>query len=684
MRDTTEDDSADMEAHAQAGRAPHAAPAHSGHPAGRHEGHSVADFRRRFFVSLVFTVPVLVLSPELQAILGVPGIVSFPGRDVVLLALAAAIYLYGGWPFLRGLVREVRQRAPGMMTLVAVAITTSFAYSAAVVFGLKGASFFWELATLVDVMLLGHWIEMRSVGEASSALEALARLVPGLAHLRHADGSTEDVPVERLSVGDWVLVRPGEKVPADGDVVAGGSSVDESMLTGESRPVAKASGDRVIGGAINGEGSLTVNVTRTGADSFVAQVMELVRQAQAGKSRTQDLADRAAVWLTGLALGAGALTFLAWFLFAHSTLAFALERTVTVMVIACPHALGLAVPLVVAMSTGIAASSGLLVRNRTAFEDARRIRTVVFDKTGTLTEGRLGVTDVLVFDTSLTRERILDLAAAVEGDSEHPIARGIGAASGAGGLAVYGFRAIPGVGAEGDVEGLHVIVGSPAHFGSAGLRVPDAVRVDALADEGKTVVFVVLDGAVAAAVALADVVRPESKAAVASLKAMGVHAVMITGDDERVAAWVAREVGIDEYLAEVLPADKATRVRHIQTHGGITAMVGDGVNDAPALAQADVGIAIGSGTDVAIESADIVLVRSDPRDIPAIIGLSRASYRKMRQNLAWATGYNVVAIPLAAGVLYASGILLSPALGAVFMSVSTVVVAVNARLLRLP
>ncbi len=652
-------------------------------PGGRHAGHSVADFRRRFYISVALTVPILALTPEVQALLGFPNAISFPGRDFVLFALSGAVYVYGGMPFLKGFVREMRGRTPGMMTLIAVAITTAFVYSTLIVFGLPGMGFFWELATLVDIMLLGHWIEMRSVGEASQALEALAKLLPGEAHLLHDDGSTEDVPVEQLVAGNRILVRPGEKVPADGEIADGVSSMNESMLTGESKPIEKRPGEKVIGGAINGEGALTVIVRKTGADSFLAQVMELVRQAQESKSRTQDLADRAAFWLTIVALGGGAVTMLSWLAFGHKSLAFALERTVTVMVIACPHALGLAVPLVVAISTAIAAGNGLLIRSRGAFEDARKVRSIIFDKTGTLTEGRFGVTDVLVFEDTLSRERLLDLAAAVEGHSEHPIARGIADASSAT-LAVSDFRAILGVGAEGEVDGLGVKVVSPGYLRENGLAVPDQAKLDELSAEGKTVVFLLLDGAVAGAIGLADIIRPESKAAVATLKAMGVQTIMLTGDNKQVAAWVAREIGLDDFFAEVLPAEKASKVREVQARGLVTAMVGDGVNDAPALAQADIGIAIGAGTDVAIESADIVLVRSDPRDIPAIVALARVTYRKMIQNLAWATGYNVIAIPLAAGVLYRYGILLPPALGAVFMSVSTVVVAINARLLRLP
>ena len=657
----------------------HAAPAgaHDGHTAGRHAGHSVADFRRRFWVCLAFTIPVLALSPGLPL---VPGgrILTLPGADWILLALSTFLYIYGGMPFLKGLVRELGARTPGMMTLVAVAITTAYTYSAATVLGVAGMPFFWELATLIDIMLLGHWIEMRSVGEASKALESLARLMPSQAHRRLADGDTEDVPLESLQSGDIVLVRPGEKVPADGDVTEGASSVDESMLTGESVPVGKKPGDQVIGGSVNGEGALVVTVRRTGAESFLAQVVELVREAQESKSKTQDLADRAAMWLTLVALGGGALTFGTWMALGRP-LSYAMERAVTVMVIACPHALGLAIPLVVAMSTSLGAGSGLLVRDRMAFETARSLQAVVFDKTGTLTLGRFGVADVALW-ADMTREQLLGLAGSVEALSEHPIARAVADAAPAR-SEVSGFRAIPGKGAEGDVGGRHVVVASPGYAASEGVAVP-AGAVEALAEGGRTVIVVLVDGKAAGAIALADVVRPESAEAVRDLLAMGIEPIMLTGDSRAVAERVATQLGITRILAEVLPADKAATIGAVRAEGKVVAMVGDGVNDAPALASADVGIAIGAGTDVAVATADIVLVRSDPRAVVAAIGLSRATYRKMVQNLAWAAGYNVIAIPLAAGVLSGVGITLSPAVGGLLMSLSTVIVAINARTLR--
>lgn len=654
---------------------------HEAHAPGRHAGHSVADFARRFWVCLALTVPVIVLSPSVPKLFGIEPIV-FPGVDYLSFALASVIYFYGGWPFLKGLVREVRVRTPGMMTLIAVAITTAYAYSSTVVFGLAGEVFFWELATLIDIMLLGHWIEMRSVGGASKALEHLARLLPGEAHVMQPDGKSTDVSIERLKVGDRVLVKPGEKVPADGTIVDGKSSLNESMLTGESRPVGKSVGEAVIGGAVNGEGSLVVEVRKTGADSFLSQVMDLVREAQESKSRTQDVADRAAFWLTIVALGGGALTLVAWLAFGGATVAFALERTVTVMVIACPHALGLAIPLVVAISTALAAGRGLLVRNRTAFEQARKVDAVILDKTGTLTLGTFGVTDVVPFGDGQDRaDEVLTLAGSVETHSEHPIAKAIASAAPQT-HAVQDFKALPGEGAGGVVRGRKTLVVSPGYLRERQLEVPDRESVDRLAAQGKTVVFVLVDDALAGAIALADVIRPESREAIESLKKMGVKPIMLTGDNQQVAAWVAEELGIDDYFAEVLPAEKASKVKEVQSQGYLVAMTGDGVNDAPALAQADVGIAVGAGTDVAIETADIILVRSDPRDIVSIIELARATYRKMIQNLAWATGYNLVAIPLAAGVLYGVGIVLSPALGAAFMSASTVIVSINSRFLK--
>lgn len=645
-----------------------------------HHAHMIEDFKRRFWVSLVLTVPILLLSPMIQSFLGLDESLRFTGDLFLLFGLSSVVFFYGGYPFLSGLLRELKERRPGMMTLIAVAITTAYVYSSAVVFGLAGKIFFWELATLIDVMLLGHWIEMKSVMGASKALEQLARLMPAEAHKVMSDGSVHDVPLGDLAAGDRVLVKPGEKVPADGEVDKGQTSVNEAMLTGESVPVVKNVGDGVIGGSINGEGSIFITVQKTGAESFLSQVIDLVREAQESKSRTQDLANRAALWLTAVALGGGAVTMFVWYLVIGQDFAFALERTVTVMVIACPHALGLAVPLVVAVSTALAARNGLLIRDRTAFEAARNLGAVIFDKTGTLTEGRFGVTDTLIFVDGLTEEDLLAQAAAVEAHSEHPIAQGIVAAA-ENPPDVTDFRAIPGKGAEGTVGGRNIKVVSPGYLKEEGHHFQDS-RFDVLSEQGKTVVFVLIDGSLAGAIALADVIRPESKEAIATLKAMGLRTMMLTGDNAKVAAWVAEDIGLDEFFAEVLPQEKSKKVKEVQARGLTVAMTGDGVNDAPALAQADVGIAIGAGTDVAIETADIVLVRSNPQDVAKIMQLSRVTYRKMIQNLWWAAGYNIIAIPVAAGVLYSAGIVLGPAAGAALMSLSTVVVAINARILR--
>jgi len=653
-------------------------PAHNGHD----HGDMVSDFRRRFWISLVLTVPVLATSEMVQHFLGLRQVLAFPGERYVESVFASAIYFYGGWPFLTGLVDELKKKLPGMMTLVGLAISVAYLYSAAVVFGLRGTVFFWETATLIDIMLLGHWIEMRSVMGASRALEELVRLLPAEAHRLRPDGSTEDVPVTELRQDDLVLVKPGERIPADGAITEGRTTVNQALLTGESQPVERGPGDAVLGGAVNGEAAITLRITRTGAETYLAQVIELVRRAQQTRSRTQDLADRAAMWLTVIAIAAGATTLVAW-LAGGRSFDFALERMVTVMVITCPHALGLAVPLVVAVSTSISARNGLLIRDRAAFERARALDAVIFDKTGTLTEGRFGVTDVISLDGRSERD-ILRIAAALESRSEHPIADGIVRAATDQGIsypAPAEVSAIPGKGARGIVDSMEVTVVSPGYLKERSQTINDA-RVARVAEQGKTVVYVLVDSKVVGAIALADIIRAESREALQRLKQMAIRPMMLTGDSQPVARWVAQELGLDEYFAEVLPDQKAAKIRDVKARGFTVAMVGDGVNDAPALVEADVGIAIGAGTDVAIESADIVLVRSDPRDVAAIVGLARATYRKIVQNLWWATGYNAVAVPLAAGVLYrATGVLLSPALGAVFMSVSTVIVAVNAQLL---
>ena len=640
----------------------------------------VADFKKRFWVSLAITFPVLFLSPMIQSFTGLDQF-QFPGDIFLLFALSTVIFFYGGWPFLKGIYDELKKAQPGMMTLIGVAIATAYAYSSAVVLGLSGRVFFWELATLVDIMLLGHWVEMRSVMGASRALEELARLLPSDAHQVMADGSTKDVSIQEIQAGDRVLVKPGEKVPVDGEIIDGESSVNESMITGESKPVSKKTGTEVIGGSVNGEGALTVSVQKTGKDSYLSQMISLVEQAQQSKSRSQDLANRAAMWLTVIALSCGAITLVIWLGAVGRDFAFSLERTVTVMVITCPHALGLAVPLVVAVSTALSAKNGLLIRNRAAFEQGRNIGAVIFDKTGTLTEGRFGVSDILSFSEQFSEGELLGYAAAVEGQSEHPIARGIVEAA-ENPPKASDFKSIPGKGAQAEFSGKQVKVVSSGYLRENDISMDDD-RIEKLNTQGKTVVFILIDEGPAGAVALADMIREESRQAVSRLKEMGIQCMMLTGDNRQVAAWVAEEIGLDDYFAEVLPEDKANKVKEVQSRGLTVAMAGDGVNDAPALAQADVGIAIGAGTDVAVEAADIVLVRNNPLDAAAILDLSRATYRKMLQNLAWATGYNAFAIPLAGGVLYSWGILLSPAVGAILMSISTVIVAINARFLRI-
>jgi P-type Cu2+ transporter len=665
----------DME---QAGRPAPSAMSHRG--GGSHQGHMIADFRRRFWICLALTVPVLILSPVIQQFLGLGDRLRFGGGTYLLFAFSSFVFFYGGWPFFKGIIEELRKHSPGMMTLVAVATSVAYVYSSAVTFGVNGSVFFWELVTLIDIMLLGHWLEMRSVSAASSALEELTRLMPALAHLINPDGSQHDVPLDSLAVGNRVLVRPGEKVPADGIVLSGESSADESLLTGESQPVLKRPGDSVIGGALNGEGAIIVEVRKTGAESYLAQIRRLVAEAEASKSRTQEVADRAAMWLVFIAIGAGLLTLAVWLSLGQGS-GFALERMVTVMVITCPHALGLAVPLVVSVSTSLAAKKGLLIRRRAAFENARAVQAVIFDKTGTLTYGRFGITDVLVLDDRWNEGDLRRYAASLESNSEHPIARAI-AASEPVKLEVAGFKAIPGAGAQGVIEGKNVMAVSPAYVGDT-LHSPVYPSIQALAEDGKTLVVVLIEGEIVGAIALADMVRPESAQAIARLKEMGIRSIMVTGDNAGVARRVASDVGIDEFYAAVPPNGKAARIKEIQSRGISVAMVGDGVNDAAALAQADVGIAIGAGTDVAIASADIVLVRSNPMDVIGVISLARRTYAKMRQNLLWATGYNALAIPLAAGVLYNAGITLSPAIGALLMSVSTIIVAFNARTLKL-
>ena len=651
---------------------------HKQHDHSSHHAHMVEDFKKRFYISLLVSLPVLILSPMLQNFVNLN--LRFTGDLYVLFALSTFIFFYGGWPFLTGAWSELKEKKPGMMTLIALAIVVAYGYSSLTVFGLSGKNFFWELATLIDIMLLGHWIEMKSVMGASKALEELVKLMPSEAHRISDQGEIEDVPTSELNEGDHVLIKPGEKVPVDGVIIKGQSSIDESMLTGESVPVEKEKEDEVIGASINGEGSLTVKVEKTGEDSYLSQVVTMVKEAQESKSRTQNFSDRAAKWLFYLALIAGITTLLVWILLGYDFV-FALERMVTVMVIACPHALGLAAPLVVARSTALSAKKGLLIRNRTSFEEARKLEAVVFDKTGTLTKGQFGITDII---TEKEEDHIIQLAASVESESEHPIARGIVEEAKKRNLtvkAVENFKSITGKGLEGTVDGQKVMVVSPGYMKDEKIDY-EKERYDELAKQGKTVVFLLVDQKLIAMIALADMIRESAKNAIQQLKNLNVSSMMLTGDNQQVAHWVGNQLDLTEIYAEVLPHEKADQIKKIKEKGFKVAMTGDGVNDAPALANADLGIAIGAGTDVAMETADIVLVKSNPEDVVSIIELSKATYRKMIQNLWWAAGYNILAIPLAAGILYPIGIVLSPAVGAVLMSLSTVIVAINAKLLK--
>jgi len=652
---------------------------HENHSHHEHHKMMVRDFKFRFWWVLGLTIPILALSPMIQQFLQVDW--RFAGDTYLLFVLSSIVYLFGGWPFLTGLADELKKNEPGMMTLIGLAISVAFIYSTFVVFGFEGDLLYWELATLVAIMLLGHWIEMRSVMSASAALEELAELMPGEAHRVKEDGGTEDIPVEDLEKGDHVLIKPGEKMPADGVVVKGESSVNEAMLTGESKPVAKKKEDEVIGGSVNEKGSLTIEISKTGDDSYLSQVMNLVREAQESKSKTQDLANRAAFWLTIIAISAGLITFAAWVLFSGKEFSFAMNRTVAVMVITCPHALGLAIPLVVSVSTSLAATNGFLIRNRVAFEQARNLQAVIFDKTGTLTEGTFTVTDILNFTDEYTNDEILTLAASLESNSEHPIAKGIMEKS-ENRMEVEKFDSITGKGIEGIVDGKEVKVVSPGYIHENSMNYPEET-VEEKSSEGKTVVFVIIESTLAGAIALGDEIREQSRRAIQALHEMGLECVMLTGDNRQTAEFVAKELGIDQVFAEVLPDEKADKVKEVQDSGKLTGMTGDGVNDAPALARADVGIAIGAGSDVAVETGDIVLVKNNPEDVVSLIKLSKATYGKMVQNLFWATGYNVVAIPLAAGALFTWGVILSPAVGAILMSLSTVIVAVNARFLKM-
>jgi len=641
----------------------------------------IEDLKKRFWISLIISIPILILSPTIQGLVGLGDSIRFTGDLYLLFVLSSIVYFYGGYPFFKGFFNEIKSRAPGMDMLISVAITSAYLYSSAVVFGLMGEVFFWELATLIDIMLIGHWLEMRSVMGASRALEELVKLMPSSAHKIIPDGSIIDIPLNELVVGDQVVIKPGEKVPVDGEIIMGSTSIDESMLTGESEPLFKEIGAEVIGGSINGEGSITVEIKKTGKDSFLSKVITLVEEAQASKSKTQNLADRFATGLTIIALSGGFITLLVWLGVSNFGFEFALERAVTVMVIACPHALGLAVPLVVAVSTSLSARNGLLIRNRASFERSRAIDAVIFDKTGTLTEGKFGVTDIVPLSSVYGENDILKYAASLESYSEHPIAKGV-VNSSKETFDVEDFKSIPGKGIQGKINTKNVEVVSPGYLKELKINISNE-KVDNLLSEGKTIVFLLIEGELKGAIALADIIREESREAIKKFKGMGIQCIMITGDRKEVAEWVSKEIGLDKYYAEVLPQEKAEKVREIQSEGLIVAMTGDGINDAPALVQADVGIAIGAGTDVAIEAGDVVLVRSNPLDAVYIIKLAKSTYKKMFENLAWGAGYNIFAIPIAAGVLYSFGILLTPAAGVILMSLSTIIVAFNSRFLKI-
>ncbi|NLD06463.1 MAG: copper-translocating P-type ATPase [Synergistaceae bacterium] len=650
----------------------------AGHDQHNHHEMMIEDFKRRFYISLIVTIPILILSPMIQEWTNLD--IAFTGSNYLLFVLSTFIYFYGGWPFLKGLKDELKEKTPGMMTLIAMAISVAYLYSTATVFGLEGNDFFWELATLIDIMLLGHWIEMRAVLNASSALEKLAELMPDTAHL-FKNGDVVDVDISELRSEDKILIKPGEKIPADGIIVKGTSYINESVLTGESKPVEKGVGDKLIGGSINGDGSIEVKVENIGKDSYLSKVIDMVKKAQESKSKTQNLADRAAFWLTITALTVGFATLVVWYLISRD-FTFAIARMATVMVITCPHALGLAIPLVVATSTAQSAKNGLLIRNRTQFENSRKIDTVVFDKTGTLTHGEFGVNFIEIFDDNYSEKQVIELAATLESNSEHPIATGIIKKQEKMGLSTLdmdNFQAIQGKGVKGTIEGRDVMVVSPGYLRENNIEVPGELPEHGVSTD----VFLIIDDKLIAAIGLSDRIREESYNAIKRLKEEGIKTWMLTGDNEKTARQVSEELGLDGYFAEVLPEQKQEKIKELQSKGNFVAMTGDGVNDAPALAQADVGIAIGSGTDVAAETADIILVNSNPEDVVSLIDFGRATHKKMIQNLIWATGYNIIAIPLAAGVLSGIGIVISPAIGAILMSLSTIIVAINAKLLKL-
>ncbi len=654
--------------------------AHDHHGYNKHAGHHTGDFLKRFWISVILTVPVLLLSPMIQEWSGIK--ISFYGDTYVLLLFSTVIFFYGGMPFFKGMISEIRANAIGMMTLVALAISVSYIYSVAVVFGLPGMDFFWELATLIDIMLLGHWLEMRSEMSASRALKSLVELLPADVTIER-EGQAAKINLSELRNGDLIIIKPGEKIAADGTVEEGSSSVNESMLTGESVPVRKEVKGKVIAGSINGDGLLKVRATGVGKDSYLNKVIDLVQSAQETKSKTQNLADRVAKWLTIIAIVVGVVTFIYWFASGNGSISFALERMVTVMVTACPHALGVAIPLVVAISTTLSATNGLLIRNRTAFEATRNLSTIIFDKTGTLTKGAHAVQHIVSIDSTFSESDILQYAAAVQQNSEHHIAKGIMNMLREKNLELWhsaDFKYLQGIGVSARVNDKEVIAAGPNYFVKNNLTIPE---IPASIDQDmETVTFVMIDQVPVGIITLSDQIREGSAKAVEDLKKMGVSSFLLTGDNEKVAGAVARKLNMDGFMANVLPHQKQEKVKEFQQHGSVVAMTGDGVNDAPALAQADVGIAVGSGTDVAAETADIILVNSDPEDVVKLIDFGKRTYSKMVQNLVWAVGYNAIAIPLAAGVLYPKFVL-SPAMGAVLMSVSTIVVAINASLLKL-
>lgn len=650
---------------------------HHEHGGGHHDHHAmmVADFRRRFWISLVVSIPVILLSPTIQSFFGLEEVFEFSWSDYLSYGLSTFIFFFGGYPFLKGFFEEVKEKAPGMMTLIAVAITIAYGFSTAVVFGFPGKVFFWELVTLIDIMLLGHWIEMKSVSGASKALEEMAKMMPSEAHKIGDNGDVKDVKSSKLKNGDKVLVKPGESIPADGKIYDGSTEINESMVTGESVPVTKEEGDEVIGGSVNGDFAIKIEITGSGNESYLSKVMEIVSSAQENKSKSARLADKAAFWLTIVALTSGTVTLLYWWLLGGEEINYAITRAVTVMIITCPHALGLAVPLVIAVSTGKLATNGMLVRKREAFEDFRKVKAVVFDKTGTLTKGEFEIDEVKTFSGE-DKDELLKLAASAEAESEHPIAKGISKEID-NLYDISDFEVLRGEGVKAEINGKTIFVVSRKYIRENDLELPE--------DEDKqgTTVYVVREKEVLGSITLKDKVRESAESTFAELRKKGIKTIILTGDSEGAAKEVADKLKPDEYYAEVKPEEKSEHIKRIREKYGFTAMTGDGVNDAPALAVADAGIAIGSGTDVAVETADIVLVKNEPSYIPVMIEFSEKTYSKMKQNLFWATAYNIIAIPLAAGVLSGMGIVLSPAAGAVMMSLSTVVVAINAKILKL-